>query len=248
MSRSDSSRTGRRSLLSGLGMAAVAGAALGSSAAQAQTKSPKFEPRRHELDAWMEAIPGDHRVFIDTDSTAGATNALRYATNILNAQVNAYKGADKDMAIIICLRHASTILGFNDAMWAKYGSSLNSMSAMMSGRPLAPAAPAGQPAAAPGGSAPTAAPPAAAAAPAPTTNAQSRAIATAAGRGVHFAICDTATNALAGMIARPAGLKVGDVHAELIANIVPNGHMVPAGVMALTRAQEHGYSFLYSSA
>jgi len=239
MTSSDSNR-GRRSLLSGLGVAAVAGAALGSGSALAQTKPPKSEPRRHELDAWMDAIPGDHRVFIDTDSAAGATNALRYATNILNAQVNAYKGADKDMAIIICLRHASTILAFTDAMWAKYGSALDSMSAMMSGR--APAGPTGQPAAGPTAAAP------AAAAPAPTTNAQTRALATAAGRGVHFAICDTATNALAGMIARQAGLAAGDVHAELIANIVPNGHMVPAGVMALTRAQEHGYSFLYSSA
>jgi intracellular sulfur oxidation DsrE/DsrF family protein len=237
MKNHDKDSAGRRSLLSGLGVVALAGAALGSTTARAQAKTGKFEPRRHEQDAWMEAIPGDHRVFIDTDSTAGATNALRYATNILNAQVNGYKGADKDMAIIICLRHASTILAFNDAMWAKYGTSLNSMSAMMSGRaPAGPAAPAAQPGAA-----------APAAAAAPTTNAQARAIATAAGRGVHFAICDTATTALSGMIARPAGLKADEVHTELVANIVPNGHMVPAGVMALTRAQEHGYSFLYSS-
>jgi intracellular sulfur oxidation DsrE/DsrF family protein len=164
---------------------------------------------------------------------------LRYATNILNAHVNAYKGADKDMAIILCLRHASTILGFSDAMWAKYGASLNSMSAMMSGR-----APSGQvdPAAQPG----VAAAPAAATA-APATNPQARAIATAAGRGVHFAICDTATTALAGMIARPAGLKAADVHDELVANLIPSAHMVPAGVMALTRAQEYGYSFMYAS-
>jgi intracellular sulfur oxidation DsrE/DsrF family protein len=38
------------------------------------------------------------------------------------------------------------------------------------------------------------------------------------------------------------------VHTELVANLVPNAHMVPAGVMALTRAQEYGYSFLYASA
>ena len=37
-------------------------------------------------------------------------------------------------------------------------------------------------------------------------------------------------------------------HDEIVANIVPNGHMVPAGVMALTRAQEYGYSFLYAAA
>jgi intracellular sulfur oxidation DsrE/DsrF family protein len=53
---------------------------------------------------------------------------------------------------------------------------------------------------------------------------------------------------MSGMIARQAGLKAEDVHADLVANTVPNAHMVPAGVMALTRAQEYGYSFLYSAA
>jgi intracellular sulfur oxidation DsrE/DsrF family protein len=224
MNNDESSPAGRRSLLSGLGVAALAGVALGSTTARAQQKPGRFEPKRHAEDAWMDTLPGDHRVFIDTDSAAGSANALRYATNILNAQVGAYKGADRDMAIIVCLRHASTTLGFNDAMWAKYGSSLGAM-----GRP---------PAREPGAEAP----------PAPSKNSQTNAIAAAAARGVQFAICDTATTLISGMIARQAGLKAEDVHAELVANTVPNAHMVPAGVMALTRAQEYGYSFLYSAA
>jgi intracellular sulfur oxidation DsrE/DsrF family protein len=179
----------------------------------------------------MNSLPGDHRVFIDTDSTAGAGNALRYATNILNAQASGYKGTDKDMAIIICLRHASTTLGFNDAMWAKYGSSLGSMM--------------GRPAAAPG---PAPAPGAASPPAPPVKNAQTRAITDAAARGVHFAICDAATTLMSGMMARQAGATAEAVHAELVVNLVPNAHMVPAGVLALTRAQEYGYSFLYSAA
>lgn len=225
MSRNESTSNDRRALLGGLGIAAVAGVALGSGRAEAATKPGKFKPRFHDLDAWMEEIPGDHRVFIDTDSAAGATNALRYATNILNAQVNAYGGKDSDMAMIICLRHASTTLGFVDAMWAKYGSGLG----MLGG---------GARAGGPGGAAPAA----------PTTNAQTAALAAAAGRGVHFAICDAATTLLSGMIARQAGKQAGEVHDELVANMITNGHMVPAGVMALTRAQEHGYSLLYSAA
>jgi intracellular sulfur oxidation DsrE/DsrF family protein len=219
MSSHDADTSSRRSVLGGLGVAALTGIALGGATAQAQEKSRKFEPRRHALDAWMDALPGDHRVFIDTDNTSGSANALRYATNILNAHVNAYKGTDQEMAIIVCLRHASTTLGFNDAMWAKYGSGLGAM-----GRQ-------------PGKEEPT-----------PTSNAQTRAIAAAAARGVQFAICDTATTLIAGMVARQAGLTAAAVHDELVANMVPNGHMVPAGVMALTRAQEYGYSFLYSAA
>jgi len=31
---------------------------------------------------------------------------------------------------------------------------------------------------------------------------------------------------------------------ELTANLVPNGHLVAAGVIATTRAQEYGYTLL----
>jgi intracellular sulfur oxidation DsrE/DsrF family protein len=217
MSSRKSASNDRRALLSGLGIAAVAGVALGSARAEAASKPGKFKPKFHDVDAWMEEIPGDHRVFIDTDSASGAANALRYATNIQNAQVSGYQGRESDMAIIICLRHASTTLGFVDAMWARYGSQLG----------------------APGG--------AAEAAPV-TKNAQTAALAAAASKGIHFAICDAATTLMSGMLARTAGKSQQEVHDELVANRIANGHMVPAGVMALTRAQEHGYSFLYSAA
>jgi intracellular sulfur oxidation DsrE/DsrF family protein len=225
------SPAGRRSLLTGIGIAALAGTALGAQPAPPRRQAGARQPRRYPLDAWMDELPGEHRVFIDTDSTGGAANALRYATNILNAQGSGYQGADRDMAIIVCLRHASTTLAFNDAMWAKYGSSFGGM---------------GRPPAAPG--APGAPPAAGADAAPPTRNAQTAALAAAAARGVHFAICDTATTMMSGMVARQAQAKAEDVHAELVANIVPNGHMVPAGVMAVVRAQQHGYAFLYASA
>lgn len=213
-------QTQRRSLLGGLGMAALAGAALGAVPATAQEAASPFKARRHALDAWMDALPGDHRVFLDTDNNAGGTNALRYALNIINAHVNAYEGKQEDMAIIICYRHASTTLGFNDAMWQKYGSMFTRMSRL----------------------------PVAEGAPVAATNPQTATIADMAARGVHFAICNSATTMMSGLIAREAGVEAETVHAELVANLIPNAHMVPAGVMALTRAQEHGYSFLYSAA
>ncbi len=123
MKDQDSNQTDRRALLGSLGMAALAGAALGSAPASAQPAAAGFQPARHALDAWMDAIPGSHRVFIDTDNAAGGTNALRYCSNIINAHVNAYEGADADMAMIICYRHASTPYAYNDAMWEKYSSS-----------------------------------------------------------------------------------------------------------------------------
>jgi intracellular sulfur oxidation DsrE/DsrF family protein len=84
--------------------------------------------------------------------------------------------------------------------------------------------------------------------PAADKNPQTETITNMAAKGVQFAICNSATTMLSGLIAREAGLEAEAVHAELVANLIPNGHMVPAGVMALTRAQEYGYSFLYSAA
>lgn len=220
----DDTQSQRRALLGGLGMAALAGAAVaGSSAATAQSANGKFEPKRHALDAWMNELSGEHRVFVDTDNVQGGTNALRYALNIINAHVNAYEGKPEEMAVIICYRHASTVLGFTDAMWAKYGTVLATM-----GRLPPPAE--GQP---------------------PAThdkNPQTAMITDMAGRGVQFAVCNSATTMMSGFIARQLELEQEAVYADLAANLIPNARLVPAGVMAVTRAQEYGYSFLYSSA
>lgn len=214
----------RRALLGGLGIAALAGAAAaGSSTTLAQTPDSRFQPRRHTLDAWMNELPGDHRVFVDTDNVAGGTNALRYALNIINAHVNAYEGKPEEMAVIICYRHASTVLGFTDAMWAKYGSVLATMGRL-------PAAAEGQPPAV------------------HDKNPQTASIADMAGRGVQFAVCNSATTMMSGFIARQLQMEQEAVYADLAANLIPNARLVPAGVMAVTRAQEYGYSFLYSSA
>jgi intracellular sulfur oxidation DsrE/DsrF family protein len=36
---------------------------------------------------------------------------------------------------------------------------------------------------------------------------------------------------------------VDDVFKELTERLVPNARMVPAGIVAVSRAQEHGYTF-----
>lgn len=65
-------------------------------------------------------------------------------------------------------------------------------------------------------------------------------------KGMHFAICSRATRGIAGRLAGAAGVSVDEMMKELMAGAIPNSHFVPAGVMAVTRAQEYGYSLLYS--
>lgn len=63
-------------------------------------------------------------------------------------------------------------------------------------------------------------------------------------QGVHFAVCGMATSFVAGMIAGATNSTAEAVTAEITANLVPNGHIVPAGIVAVNRAQERGYTLV----
>ena len=54
-----------------------------------------------------------------------------------------------------------------------------------------------------------------------------------------------ATRAAAQLAATKTGGNVDAIFKELTENLVPGGHMVPAGIVAVNRAQERGYSFVH---
>ena len=54
-----------------------------------------------------------------------------------------------------------------------------------------------------------------------------------------------ATRAAAQLAAQKAGGNVDAIFTELTENLVPGGRMVPAGIVAVNRAQERGYSVVY---
>ena len=64
------------------------------------------------------------------------------------------------------------------------------------------------------------------------------------GRGVHLAVCQMATRAIAGAIARAVSGSTDDIYNELAANLLPNSHLVSAGIVAVSRAQERGYTLV----
>ena len=67
-------------------------------------------------------------------------------------------------------------------------------------------------------------------------------------RGMRLAVCQMSTRANANAIVQQLGSgTVDDVFKELTEHLVPNSHLVPAGIVAVNRAQEHGYSFAYIS-
>lgn len=228
-------RSARRSFLSRLvaGAGAFGAAFSGATVASAQSAAPGtsgFAPARHPEDDWFDETTARHRFFYDTVSADACGQALFFARNFFAANASGYKLTDADLAQIICLRHASTSFAFNDAMWVKYGAALSARS----GNFLDPKTKQ-----------------------IPTLNVYLASsygealrngnvtIEQLAKRGVRFAVCGLSTRATAQLAAQKSGGDADAIVKELSANLVPNGHMVPAGIVAVSRAQERGYTFSY---
>jgi hypothetical protein len=206
----------RRRLVAGLGAAATA-VAMGARPG-AQT-SRTFEPARHAQDDWMDKLPGTHRVILDVTTPTAMPDAIRFAGNLFTGHETGYDVPEKDLAIIIVLRHSATAYGYTDTIWSKYGKS-------MGGGNDDPAA-----------TTPTAN---------PYDSGERMQLSGLAKRGVHFIVCGSASLGLARRIAGASGNPDATIK-EMTANLIPNSHITVgvAGVVPLAHAQERGYSYLF---
>jgi intracellular sulfur oxidation DsrE/DsrF family protein len=71
-------------------------------------------------------------------------------------------------------------------------------------------------------------------------------IASVVKRGTQFAVCDMATNMVSGRVAASINANPQKIYKEFVSNLIPNSHLVAAGVVAVNRAQEYGYTLLTS--
>jgi hypothetical protein len=217
----------RRSFLTNLGVAAsAAGVTLaGATSVQAQAApNGRWQPARHPQDEWFDKLPGKHRMFFDTTTAAAVADAIWFSGNFYIANKSAYGLEGTDLAVIICMRHSSTAFGYNDAIWAKYGTLLSRQAEFTDPKTKdAPKvnyyAPTGL-----------------------TTPVRGRSLETVMKMGVQFAICSQSSHGIAGMIASATGGKADDVYNEIAANLIGQARFVPAGIIAVNRAQEYGYS------
>jgi intracellular sulfur oxidation DsrE/DsrF family protein len=204
----------RRSFLSRVtGAAAFAGAAPGQPAAAVQARS-SFEPARHAQDDWFDELPGKHRVIFDTFMSDMFGEAVGFVGNYVSVNKNAYDLTDKDFAVVLTARHQTAPFAFNDAMWAKYSKQFSDRMKFVDPKTKEP----------------------------PKVNVYAAQLDKLSKSGVHLAICRLTTRAYTQIIANAFNTKADDVFDELAANTVAPGHFVPAGIVAVTRAQERGYA------
>jgi intracellular sulfur oxidation DsrE/DsrF family protein len=233
------SQSERRSFLTGLTagvstvVATVAVAAATASTASGQSApSQLWQPSRHELDDWLDKDKASvkHRFVFDTMNPEGFGQALLYSSNYFTANQSGYGLQNSDLAVVIVARHNSTPFAFNDDIWKKYGSTIAQQANFTDPKTKMP----------------------------PTSNLYQAtgygSVLTSLGttldsvlkRGVQLAVCQMATRNYAGTIARAVGGATDAIYNEITANLVSNSHLVPAGIIAVNRAQERGYSFVHA--
>ncbi len=233
MSRHDERTFARRSCLSKLGIGLTAGGAgLGGGMAQAQSGSgeaARGPAVRHPADDWLDRIPGKHRLVLDTSTPAGFGDALAFLNNFYNVNQNAYSMGDGDLAVVLVARHLSTLFAFNDAIWAKYATPMTARTNFMDPKTKQPPTLNLYNSAAYG----------------PALNNRGNTLDSLIKRGIHMAVCQVSTRGNAATMAAASGATANAVYNEMVANLMTrNAHMVPAGVVAVSRAQEHGYTLI----
>jgi intracellular sulfur oxidation DsrE/DsrF family protein len=209
----------RRSFLTRLnrGAAALAGmAGIAMAQPQKMLDAARWQPARHDKDDWLDANRAKHRVVFDTTASDGLREALAYASNFYMANSNGYSVGDAELAVLIILRHRSAAFGYTDAMWAKYGEPIAGRIKLEDPKTMA----------------------------APKSNLHVAELDRLAMLGAQFAVCEMSTHAFASTIADKTGGKAEEVFAELGANLLKNARLVPAGIVAVNRAQERGYTLM----
>ncbi len=226
-----SSPSERRSFLTLLsaGVTTFAAAIAGGAALQGQGRAvERWQPERHEKDDWLDQLPGKHRLIFDTTKPDGFGEAIAFASNFIRVNQSDYGIPNTELAVIIVARSRSTPFAYNDAIWAKYGIPIASRADFTDPKTKQ----------------------------APKANVYRSAdygaqlpnrgatLDSLLRQGAHLAVCQVATRGFAGAIAEAAGGKTDSIYDELVANIVNNARMVPAGIVAVNRAQEKGYSLV----
>ena len=221
MKRGSLGSSARRSFLSRLGIGAgvLGAAAVGPATALAQEPAEgRWKPARHSQDDWLEKIPGQHRFVFDTTTPDGLALGFQFAANYFAANHETYGLEDHDLAVVMVARHKSTSFGYNDAMWAKYGKQFSEQSGFADPKTKQP----------------------------PSANLYAERMSELTKKGVHFAVCQMSSRRIANAIAQASGGEADGILKELAANLIANARIVPAGIVAVNRAQERGYSFVYA--
>jgi hypothetical protein len=181
-------------------------------------------------EAWFEKIKGKHRMVFDATQPH---DVLPFAWPRVFLMTNQMTGSDeKDCTAMVILRHSAIPYAMQSDLWRKY----NFGEVFKANDPATKAAsvrnPFWQPKAGdfkiPG------------------VGPVAIGINELQDSGVLFGVCDVALTVYSAVVAEGMKLKPEDVKKEWVAGVLPGVQILPSGVWALNRAQEHGCSYCFA--
>jgi len=183
-------------------------------------------------DKWLTAVTGKHRQIFDAPNHENGWGLL-HVRNYLNTMRDTYHATHPDVTAVVSIYGMGTMQAFNDDMWKKYG--LGAASKVMDSS--------NSPATANvfyktsgaslniGGT--------------PIPIPADASISALQQRGGVFILCNNAFNVWMGILGGGDAAKTADLRKEFEANIVPGVYLVPAMVVAINQAQNHGCTYMY---
>jgi len=217
-----SASANRRKFLGKLtSLAAIFGLAVPS---QAGTKH-NFNQDPANLESWFNTLTGKHKMVFDATSTNDGLPVV-YTFNFLSTN-NQTGTPDDQLSALVVLRSKSIVMAMDSNAWSKY--KLGKMFKIIDYSNNAPSernlyweTKEGE------------------------MPQAGMSIKELLARGVKFCVCETAITLTSRQYALSKNLDPAQVKKEWIASLLPGIQLVPSGVWALGRAQEHGCGYCYA--
>jgi len=216
----------RRSFLGALALGATA-SSLSLFTSPAYASLPEFsDTEMGDAEAWFKNIKGKHRIVYDGSTPHGGFpiiwNWAFYLTN------NGTGSPDNDITAMTVLRHSALPIALEDRVWKKYN-----LGEVFDVKDNAT------------GEASLRNPyyePREGDFPLPGIDGIKR----LQERGAMFCACDLATKVYSNAVAQKMELDPTEVYNDWISAVLPGIQLVPSGVWALGRAQEHGCGYIFA--
>lgn len=216
----------RRTFISSVALgAAASGLSLIANPLQASTLELP-EEELHEAEKWMKGIKGKHRIAYDGSTFHdGFPVVWNWAFYLTNNQTGV---ADEDITAMTVIRHSAIAIALKSSLWEKYklgeffGINDNSTGKPSLRNPMYEPQEGDMPL-----------PPI-------------QGIKEMQGRGAMFCVCNLALNVYSGFIAPGMGMTAEEVYKDFLDGVHPGIQVVPSGVWALGRAQEHGCGYIFA--
>ncbi|HEV8081109.1 MAG TPA: hypothetical protein VGP43_10370 [Chitinophagaceae bacterium] len=192
--------------------------------------APSLFEEKDDADEWFKQLKGKHRVVYDSPEPNGIMPFVWSRVFLLTNQATGTP--EKDTNVVVVLRHSSIPFAFKNSMWSKYNFGETFKVTDVRTNKIATSNPVWEPKA---GDYKV-----------PGFGPVAIGINELQASGVMFCVCNAAMTVNSAVVADKMKLNAADVLKEWTANVLPGVQIVPSGVWALGRAQEHGCGYIFA--